>query len=100
MIKMDIGNHSSGKGSFKKRLAGRILSKNKRKKKFKLKTHEATAKRFCKTGSGKIMRMKGRQGHFRRWKSKQAKRLFTKMQEVEGSRFKWRVKKFVPYLKR
>jgi ribosomal protein L35 len=34
------------------------------------------------TGSGKIMRTKGRQGHFRRRKSKRAKRKFVEMQEV------------------
>jgi large subunit ribosomal protein L35 len=74
--------------------------KKKKKKKFKLKTHKATAKRFRITGSGKIMRTKGRQGHFRRRKSKRAKRQFTKMQEVKGDRYKWRIKKLAPYLKR
>jgi large subunit ribosomal protein L35 len=76
------------------------MSKKKKKKKYKLKTHKATAKRFRITGSGKIMRTKGRQGHFRRRKSKRAKRQFTKMQEVKGSRYKWRIKKLAPYLKR
>ena len=74
--------------------------KGKKKKKYKLKTHKATAKRFRKTGSGKILRTKGRQGHFRRRKSKRSKRQFIKMQEVKGARHKWRIKKLVPYLKR
>jgi large subunit ribosomal protein L35 len=77
-----------------------IMSKKKKNKKYKLKTHKATAKRFRITGSGKIMRTKGRQGHFRRRKSKRAKRQFVKMQEVNGSRYKWRIRKLTPYLKR
>ena len=40
----------------------------KKSRKYKLKTHKATAKRFRMTGSGKIVRTKGRQGHFRRRK--------------------------------
>jgi large subunit ribosomal protein L35 len=76
------------------------MSKKKKKKKFKLKTHKATAKRFRKTGSGKIMRTKGRQGHFRRRKSKRAKRQFKWMQEVQGSSYIRKVKKLAPYLGR
>jgi large subunit ribosomal protein L35 len=72
----------------------------KKKKKYKLKTHKATAKRFRITSTGKIMRTKGSQGHFRRRKSKRAKRQFMKMQEVKGARYKWRIKKLTPYLKR
>jgi large subunit ribosomal protein L35 len=74
--------------------------KGKKKKKYKIKTHKATAKRFRITGSGKIMRTKGRQGHFRRRKSKRAKRQFVEMQEVKGSKYRWRIKKLAPYLKR
>jgi large subunit ribosomal protein L35 len=77
------------------------MSKQKKKgKKYKLKTHKATAKRFRITGSGKIMRTKGRQGHFRRRKSKRAKLQFTKMQAVNGARYRWRIKKLAPYLKK
>ena len=76
------------------------MSKKKKKKKYKLKTHKATAKRFRKTGSGKIMRTKGRQGHFRRRKSKRAKRQFKWMQEVKGSSYISKVKKLAPYLGR
>jgi large subunit ribosomal protein L35 len=75
------------------------MSKKKKGKKFKLKTHKATAKRFKTTGTGKIMRTKGRQGHFRRRKSKRVKRQFMEMHEVQGSRYKWRIKKLAPYLK-
>lgn len=74
--------------------------KKKKGGKFKLKTHKATAKLFRKTGSRKIMRTKGRQGHFRWRKSIRAKLQFTKMQEVKGVRYKWQIKKLTPYLKR
>jgi large subunit ribosomal protein L35 len=77
-----------------------MSSKKKNKKKFKLKTHQATAKRFRITGSGKIMRTKGRKGHFRRRKSKRAKRQYKWMKEVKGSSYKRRIKKLAPYLKR
>jgi large subunit ribosomal protein L35 len=53
--------------------------KKKKGKKYKLKTHKATAERFRLSGSGKVMRTKGAQGHFRRRKSKRAKRQFTRM---------------------
>ena len=72
--------------------------KGKKKNKHKLKTRKATAKRFRKTGSGKVMRTKESQGHFRCRKSKRAKRLFVKMQTVNGSRYIWRIKKLAPYL--
>jgi large subunit ribosomal protein L35 len=72
---------------------------SKKKKKYKLKTHQATAKRFRVTGSGKIMRTKGGQGHLRRRRSKRTKRQFTKMLAVKGRRYKWRIKKLAPYLK-
>jgi large subunit ribosomal protein L35 len=74
--------------------------KGKKKKKCKIKTHKSTAKRFRISGSGKIMRTKGRQGHFRSRKSKRAKREFVEMLEVKGSSYKWRIKKLAPYLGR
>lgn len=72
--------------------------KKKKNKKYKLKTHKATAKRFKTTGTGKIMRTKGRQGHFRRRKSKRAKRQFTKMQAVIGSSHRKTIQRLAPYL--
>lgn len=71
-----------------------------KKKKFKLKTHKATAKRFRESGSGKIMRTKGRQSHLRRRKSKRAKRMFTRMHEVKGRGIKRRIKRLAPNLSR
>lgn len=70
------------------------------KKKHKLKTHKATAKRFRKTGSGKIMRTKGHQSHLRRRKSKRSKRQMKRMHEVEAASLRRRIKKLAPYLGR
>ncbi len=72
----------------------------KKKKKYKLKTHKATAKRFRMSGGGKIMRTKGRQSHLRRRKSKRAKRMFVRMHEVKGRGIKKRVKRLAPNLGR
>jgi large subunit ribosomal protein L35 len=66
----------------------------------KIKTHKATAKRFRKTGSGKIMQMKGHKSHFRRRRSKRAKREYQRMQEVKGTKQKKRIKKLAPHLDR
>ncbi|MEJ2486076.1 MAG: 50S ribosomal protein L35 [Anaerolineales bacterium] len=72
----------------------------KKKKKYKLKTHKATAKRFRITVSGKIVRTKGRQGHFRRRKSKRSKRLFTRMSEVSVAKDRKTIRRLAPYLKK
>ncbi|MBC8171038.1 MAG: 50S ribosomal protein L35 [Anaerolineae bacterium] len=66
-------------------------------KKYKLKTHKATAKRFRVTGTGKIMRTKGGKSHLRRRSSKRSKSQFDKMQDVSPSDVK-RVKRLAPYL--
>ena len=69
-------------------------------KKYKLKTHKATAKRFRKTGSGKILRTKGHQSHLRRRKSKRVKRQFVRMHEVKSKKIRKTVKRLAPYLGR
>lgn len=74
--------------------------KGKKKKKYKLKTHKATAKRFKTTGGGKIMRTKGRQGHFRRRKSKRAKRQFDRMIEVSVAKNRKTIRRLAPYLEK
>ena len=74
------------------------MPRKKKKGKYKLKTHKATAKRFRITGSGKIMRTKGHQGHLRRRRSKRAKRQYTRMKEVENSSLKQTIKRLAPYL--
>jgi large subunit ribosomal protein L35 len=72
--------------------------RKKKNKKYKLKTHKATAKRFKTSGGGMIMRTKGRQGHFRRRKSKRAKRQFTRMQKVSASSHRKTIRRLAPYL--
>ncbi len=69
-------------------------------KKYKLKTHKATAKRFRVTAGGKLMRTKGGKSHLRRNKSKRSSSQFDKMQEVSsgGSQGK-RIRRLAPYLK-
>jgi large subunit ribosomal protein L35 len=74
--------------------------KGRKSKKYKLKTHKATAKRFRKTGSGKILRTKGHQTHLRRRKSKRAKRQLDQMFEVESRKLKQTIKRLAPYLDR
>jgi large subunit ribosomal protein L35 len=74
------------------------VPRKKKKGKYKLKTHKATAKRFSITGSGKIVRTKGNQSHLRRRKSKRAKRLFTEMLPVKGSSYRKRIRRLAPYL--
>lgn len=72
--------------------------RKKRIKKYKLKTHKATAKRFRVTGSGKIMRTKGNKSHLRRRKSKRVKRKFKRMHEVNSRSIKRRIKSLAPNL--
>ena len=69
-------------------------------KKYKLKTHKATAKRFRITGSGKVVRTKGGKSHFRRRKSTRTKQQLDKMQPVTSSAFARRIKKLAPYLRK
>lgn len=66
--------------------------------KYKLKTHKSTSKRFRVTGSGKLVRTKGGQSHFRRRRSKRAKAKYTEMIPVQGSGFKKRIRRLAPYL--
>ncbi|NDJ85108.1 MAG: 50S ribosomal protein L35 [Chloroflexi bacterium] len=70
----------------------------KKQKKYKLKTHKATAKRFRVTGSGKLMRTKGGKSHLRRRKSARVKRQFDRMLEVSETASVKRVRKLAPYL--
>jgi large subunit ribosomal protein L35 len=68
--------------------------------KYKMKTHQATKKRFRKTGSGKIYRTKGHQGHLRRKKSSRSIRDMKKMHEVKNKSLKQRIKRLAPNLGR
>lgn len=71
-----------------------------KKKKYKLKTYKAAAKRFRATGSGKIVRTKGGKSHLRRRKSKRTKQLFGRMLVVENSGDIKRIKRLAPYLRK
>lgn len=69
-------------------------------KKYKLKTHKATAKRFRVTGTGKLMRTKGGKSHLRRNSSKRTKRKFDKMIEVVGTGQIKRIRLLIPYIRK
>ena len=76
------------------------MARKKKSGKFKMKTHKGTAKRFRVTGSGKVVRTKGGQGHFRRRRSKRSKVLFGKMLPVDGAAYAKRIRMLAPYMKR
>ena len=68
-------------------------------KKYKLKTHKATAKRFKVTGTGLLLRSKGGKSHLRRRTSKRNKRLLARMLVVENGKERRRVMRLAPYLR-
>ena len=74
------------------------MPKKRKTKKYKMKTHKATAKRFRRTGSGKIMRTKGGKSHLRRRKSKRTKAQFSTMSEVKNAGERKRISRLAPYL--
>ena len=67
----------------------------------KIKTHQATSKRFRRTkgGKGKLMRTRQGKSHFRRRKPKSVRRKYSRMKPVKNSGTKRRVKQLAPYLK-
>lgn len=67
-------------------------------KRYKLKTHKATAKRFKVTGTGRVLRTKVGKSHFRRRKSGRVKRSLDKMSEVANNKQARRIKTLAPYL--
>ena len=69
-------------------------------KKYKLKTHKATAKRFRLTGSGLLVRTKGGKSHLRRRTPKRTKRQFTKMLVVANAGDRRRIRRLAPYLRK
>lgn len=74
------------------------MGKKNKTKKYKIKTHKATAKRFRMTGSGKIVRTKGGKSHLRRRKATRAKQQFDKTQEVTHTADAKRIQRLAPYL--
>lgn len=71
-----------------------------KKKKYKLKTYKAAAKRFRMTGTGKILQTKGSKSHLRRRKSSRTKRQLDKMQPVATAGNRKRIKQLLPYMKK
>ena len=71
-----------------------------KKKKYKINTDKAAAKRFRVTGSGKIVRTKGGKSHLRRRTSKRSKAKLSSMLVVESAGDRRRIKKLAPYLKK
>jgi len=67
-------------------------------KKYKIKTHKATSKRFAVTGSGKLVRTKGGKSHFRRRTSKRTKRLLDEMVVVKGRGIVKSIHRLAPYI--
>ena len=65
-------------------------------KKYKLKTHKATSKRFRLTGSGILVRTKGGKSHLRRRTSDRTKALLSEMIVVKGRKFIKRIKRLAP----
>ena len=72
------------------------MAKKQIQKKSKLKTHKAAAARIHVTGSGKLMRLKGRQSHLRRRKSARAKRQFGDKLLIPTADVK-RLRRLIPY---
>ncbi len=67
-------------------------------KKYKLKTHKSTVKRFRVTATGIVMRTKGGKSHLRRRKSSRVKRSLDKMIPVTNKAFARRIRTLAPYL--
>lgn len=67
-------------------------------KKYKLKTHKSTVKRFRMTGTGIVVRTHGGKSHFRRRKSGRVKRALDKLTPVTNNAFARRVRTLAPYM--
>ena len=63
----------------------------------KMKTRSAAAKRFKKTGSGKLMRMKANKSHILNKKTRKRKRNLRKQTEIDASNVK-QMKSCMPYM--
>jgi large subunit ribosomal protein L35 len=67
-------------------------------KKYKLKTHKATAKRFRVTGTGLVVRTRQGKSHFRRRKSGRVLRAMDKVTQVHNNKQARRIRLLAPYL--
>ncbi len=64
----------------------------------KIKTHKATAKRFRRTGTGKLVRRHQGRGHLRRNKSARTLIAYRKTKVVEAPAAEKIVSRLAPYL--
>lgn len=64
----------------------------------KIKTHKATAKRFRRTATGKLVRMHQGRGHLRRKKAARTLVKYRQNEMVENKGAKRRIAKLAPYL--
>jgi large subunit ribosomal protein L35 len=67
-------------------------------KKYKIKTHKATAKRFRVTGTGLVVRTRQGKSHFRRRKSGRVLRAMDKVTQVHNNKQARRIRLLAPYL--
>ncbi|MBK8024538.1 MAG: 50S ribosomal protein L35 [Chloroflexi bacterium] len=67
-------------------------------KKYKMKSHKSTAKRFRMTATGLVLRTKGGKTHFRRRRSRRSKQALDKMLVVTNVSFAKRIKRLAPYM--
>jgi large subunit ribosomal protein L35 len=77
-----------------------IVTRKQPTKKYKIKTHKATAKRFRLTGSGMLVRTKGGKSHLRRRTSERTKHLLPEMVPVKGRGIVKSVNRLAPYMKK
>lgn len=64
----------------------------------KIKTHKSTAKRFRRTGSGKLVAMHQGRGHLRRRKAKRTLLKYRVTKVVEANAADKRVKQLAPFI--
>lgn len=64
----------------------------------KIKTHKSTAKRFRRTGSGKLVARHQGRGHLRRNKSKRTLIAYRSVDVLESSSADKRVQQLAPYI--
>jgi large subunit ribosomal protein L35 len=64
----------------------------------KIKTHKATAKRFRRTGTGKLVAMHQGRGHLRRHKAPRTLRKYRVTKVIETTAADKQVQKLAPYI--
>jgi large subunit ribosomal protein L35 len=64
----------------------------------KIKTHKSTAKRFRRTGTGKLVRMYQGRGHLRRKKAPRTLVKYRQIEIVETQAAEKRITRLAPYL--